>query len=30
MKKSRYSYERFISDITLYKLKIYNAFRKTI
>ena len=29
-KKSRYSYERFISDIALYKLKIYNAFRKTI
>ena len=27
-KKSRYSYERFISDITLYNLKIYNAFRK--
>ena len=29
-KKSRYSYERFISDITLYKLKIYDAFRKVI
>ena len=29
-KKSRYSYERFISDIALYKLKIYDAFRKVI
>ena len=29
-KKSRYSYERFISDIASYKLKIYDAFRKVI
>ena len=30
MKKSRYSYERSLSNIALYKLKIYDAFRKTI
>ena len=30
LKKRRYSYDRFISNIFLYKLNIYDASRKII